>query len=164
MGSPTKSSPHMRSWPMNSNVSTVDYNISRFFIQNENMRQSHISLSKMVAVDDGYRRRCHPRPVRPWAAWRGRALEHPISPFGNEHCKRRPGQSGAGRVSPSRRPRPRKPGSSFGRRAPKVQRGPRQHPPYSLKGSVSEPRVCLGSALHGLRRQRRRPTTRSLRA
>ena len=36
------------------------------------------------------------------------------------------------------RPRPRKPGSSFGRRAPKVQRGPRRHPPYSLKGSVPE--------------------------
>ena len=90
----------------------------------------------MVAVDDGYR--CHPTPIRPGAAFRGRAREHPISPFGNERCKRRPGQSGAGRVSPSRRPRPRKPGSSFGRWAPKVQRGPRRHPPYSLKGSVPE--------------------------
>ena len=35
----------------------------------------------------------------------------------------------------SRRPCP---ASRFGRWAPKVQRGPRRHPPYSLKGSVPE--------------------------
>ena len=92
----------------------------------------------MVAVDDGYRRRCHPTPIRPGAAFRGRAREHPISPFGNERCKRRPGQSGAGRVSPSRRPRPRKPGSSFGRRAHNIQRHPRHRPMRSLKGIAPE--------------------------
>ena len=92
----------------------------------------------MVAVDDGYRRQCHPTPIRPGAAFRGRAREHPISPFGNERCKRRPGQSGAGRVFPSRRPRPRKPGSSFGRRSHNIQRHPRHRPMRSLKGIAPE--------------------------
>jgi hypothetical protein len=36
------------------------------------------------------------------------------------------------------RPRPRKPRRGFGRRAPKVQRGPRRRPTYSLQGSVPE--------------------------
>ena len=119
------------------------------FHTNENTRQSHISLSKMVAVDDGYRRRCHPRSVRPGAAWRGRAREHPIPPFGNERCKRRPGQSGAGRVSPSRRPRPRKPGSSFGRRAPLVGLGHKSRRTHSLKGIVPEVAAHVSVVLGG---------------
>ena len=41
----------------------------------------------------------------------------------------------AGWRHPSRRPCPAR---RFGRWAPKVQRGPRRHPPYSLKGSVPE--------------------------
>ena len=66
----------------------------------------------MVAVDDGYRRRCHPRPVQPGAAWRGRAREHPISPFGN--------------------------GSSFGRWSPLVGLGHKSRRTHSLKGLVPE--------------------------
>ena len=120
----------------------------------------------MVAVDDGYRRRCHPTPIRPGAAFRGRAREHPISPFGNERCKRRPGQSGAGRVSPSRRPRPRKPGSSFGRWAPYLQIPPRQGPLHSLKGMVPEaaahvPFVVCGRCVGGSAAQRRSSTPAS---
>ena len=120
----------------------------------------------MVAVDDGYRRRCHPTPIWPGAAFRGRAREHPISPFGNERCKRRPGQSGAGRVSPSRRPRPRKPGSSFGRWAPYLQIPPRQGPLHSLKGMVPEaaahvPFVVCGRCVGGSAAQRRSSTPAS---
>ena len=126
---------------MNRNVSTVDYKISRFFIQmrtNVNVTYASESLSKTMAV---CRRLPATEPLdtqQPGAARRWPAREHPGGPFGVERGRRRPRKSGAGRVSPSRRPRPRKPGSSFGRWAPKVQRGPRRHPPYSLKGSVPE--------------------------
>jgi hypothetical protein len=92
----------------------------------------------MMAVDDGYRRLCSPTRIRPWAAWRGPAREHPIRPFGNQRGRPRPRKSGAGRVSPSRAVGPRKPRRGFGRRSPKVQRGPRRRPTYSLKGSVPE--------------------------
>jgi hypothetical protein len=44
----------------------------------DNTRQSHISLSKMVAVDDGYLQLCPLTRIRQEAAWRGRAREHPI--------------------------------------------------------------------------------------
>jgi hypothetical protein len=90
---------------MNRNVSTVDYNISRFFIQ---MRTRDRVTS---AVKDGGCGRLlpatlSPKAIRPGAAFRGRAREHPTSPFGNERCGGRPGQSGAGRVSPSREAAP----------------------------------------------------------
>ena len=126
---------------MNSNVSTVDYNISRFFIQmrtNVNVTYASESLSKMMAV---CRRLPATEPLdtqQPGAARRGPAREHPGGPFGIERVRRRPRKSGAGRVSPSRAVGPRKPRRGFGRRSPKVQRGPRRRPTYSLKGSVLE--------------------------
>ena len=90
----------------------------------------------MVAVDDGYRRRCHPTPIRPGAAFRGRAREHPISPFGNG--------SSFGRWSPlvglghkSRRTHSLK-GSSFGRWSPLVGLGHKSRRTHSLKGIVHE--------------------------
>jgi hypothetical protein len=76
-------------------------------------------------VVDG--RRCHPTPIRPGAAFRGRAREHPISPFGN--------------------------GSSFGRWSPLVGLGHKSRRTHSLKGIVPEVAahvsVLLGVACGG---------------
>ena len=104
-----KSSPHMGSWTMNRNVSTVDYNISRFFIQmrtQDRVTSVESACQNMTAVDDGYRRLCPPTLIRRGAARRGPAREHPGGPFGNERGRRRPRKSGAGRVSPSREAAP----------------------------------------------------------
>ena len=70
------------------------------------------------------------------AAWRWPARDHPSGPFGAVGVARaKAAQAGF----PHRgQPRPRKPRRGFGRRAPKVQRGPRRRPTYSLKGSVPE--------------------------
>ncbi len=84
---------------MNSNVSTVDYNISRFFIQmRTNVNVTRVtyaseSLSKMMAV---CRRLPATEPLdtqQPGAARRGPAREHPGGPFGNERGRRRPRKS-----------------------------------------------------------------------
>ena len=63
---------------------------------------SELGHGRETAMDDGYRRLCPPTLIRRGAARRGPAREHPIGPFGNERGRRRPGKSGAGRVSPSR--------------------------------------------------------------
>ena len=91
---------------MNRNVSTVDYNISRFFIQMRTQDRVTSACQNMTAVDDGYRRLCPPTLIRRGAARRGPAREHPIGPFGNERDRRQPRKSGAGRVSPSREAAP----------------------------------------------------------
>ena len=94
---------------MNRNVSKVDYNISRFFIQMRtyvNVTYASESLSKMMAV---CRRLPATEPLdtqQPGAARRGPAREHPGGPFVIERCRRRPRKSGAGRVSPSREAAP----------------------------------------------------------
>lgn len=91
---------------MNRNVSTVDYNISRFFIQMRTQDRVTSACQNMTAVDVGYRRLCPPTLIRRGAARRGPAREHPIGPFGNERGRRQPRKSGAGRVSPSREAAP----------------------------------------------------------
>ena len=106
-----------------------------------------------------------PKAIRPGAAFRGRAREHPISPFGNERCKRRPGQSGAGRVSPSREAAPAQAWEqlwTLGALPPNTSQGPL----HILKGMVPEaaahvPFVVCGRCVGGSAAQRRSSTAAS---
>ena len=107
----------------------------------------------MVAVDDGYRRRCHPRPSgqgRRFAGVHGSTPHRRLATSAVTVALAKAAQAGFPRRGLSG---PRKPGSSFGRWSPLVGLGHKSRRTHSLKGIVPEVAahvsVLLGVACGG---------------
>ena len=126
---------------MNHNASTVDYNISRFFIQtptNENSASGFAACQRWWVCADGY------RVVFTLASSNeGRCCAGPHGSTSADRLATRAVGVARGKAAQAwlrhlRQLRPHKQRSSFGRRAPYFQILPRQGPLHSLKGMVPE--------------------------
>ena len=140
---------------MNHNASTVDYNISRFFIQtptNENSASGFAACQRWWVCADGYRVGfvyMFRRAIRKrGAVLRWHAREHISGSFCDARRRRRPRKSGADRVAPSAAAAPAQavvqlwtpgallPNTSKTRTFAQSQR-------YGARGRCTRPGVCM---------------------
>ena len=134
---------------MNRNVSTVDYNISRFFIQMRTRDRvtsacqrwwlwTTVTGDVVTQGQSGHGRR--------FAGVHGSTPHRRLATSAVTVALAKAAQAGFPRRG---RPRPRKPGSSFGRRAPLVGLGHKSRRTHSLKGIVPEVAAHVSVVLGG---------------